>query len=160
MITPDEVVTPMTREWQKMREKFHQSPTLAALVLVAWQMGLWLARAFVEYELNQRAQQAEQWGHCPECGAKLQSKGFVKCRMLTLVGWVEWKRRVGRCPHRCGGSQAVPFDAELGIAPYQQTSVELMRLGCMLAVFLPFGLAVHLLEQLSGIGISDGALWQ
>ena len=38
--------------------------------------------------------------------------------------------------------------------------MELMRLGCMLAVFLPFGLAVHLLEQISGVSISDAAVWQ
>lgn len=143
-----------------MQEKFHQSPTLAALVLAAWQMGMWLARAFVESELNQRAQQPEQWGQCPECGGKLQSKGFAKRQMLTLVGWVEWRRRIGRCPSRCRGSQIVPLDAELEIAPSQQTSMELMRLGCMLAVFLPFGLAVHLLEQLSGVSISDAAVWQ
>jgi hypothetical protein len=146
----------MTREWQQMRENFHQSTTLAALVLSAWQMGLWLARAFVEYELNQRAQQLEQWGSCPECGAKLQSKGFAKRQMLTLVGWVEWRRR----PNRCSGPQVVPLDAELEITPYQQTSMELMRLGCLLSVFLPFGLAVHLLEQLSGVSVSDAAVWQ
>ena len=150
----------MTREWQQMREKFHQSTTLAALVLSAWQMGMWLARAFVEYELNQRAQQPEQWGACPKCGAKLESKGFANRQMLTLVGWVEWRRRIGRCPNRCRGPQAVPFDAELEIAPYQQTSMELMRLGCLLAVFLPFGLAVHLLQQLSGVCVSDATLWQ
>jgi hypothetical protein len=67
---------------------------------------------------------------------------------------------VSRCPNRCRGSQAVPLDEALGIAPHQQTSLELMRLGCLLAVFLPFGLAAHLLEQLSGIRISDAALWQ
>ncbi|MBD2096380.1 hypothetical protein H6F90_14660 [Trichocoleus sp. FACHB-591] len=64
--------------------------------------------------------------------------------MLTLVGWVEWKRRVGRCPHYCSGSQQAPFDQELGIEPYQQTSMELMRLGCLLAVLLPFELATGL----------------
>lgn len=150
----------MTLEWQQMREKFHQSTTLAALVLAAWQMGMWLARAFMEYELNRRAQQPEQWGDCPKCGAKLESKGFANRQMLTLVGWVEWRRRIGRCPNRCRGPQVVPLDAELEIAPYQQTSMELMRLGCLLSVFLPFGLAVHLLEQLSGVSISDAALWQ
>ncbi|MBW4422265.1 MAG: ISKra4 family transposase [Myxacorys californica WJT36-NPBG1] len=160
MIATDETVTPMTLEWQQMRKTFHQSTTLAALVLAGWQMGMWLARAFVEYELNQRAQQPEQWGHCCECGTRLHSKGYASRRMLTLVGWVEWRRRVGRCPNRCGGSQVVPLDEELGLAPYQQTSMELMRLGCLLAVFLPFGLAVHLLEQLSGVSVSDAAVWQ
>jgi hypothetical protein len=160
MIATGETVTPMALEWQQMREKCHQSTTLAALVLTAWQMGMWLARAFVEYELKQRAQQPEQWGQCPQCGAKLQSKGFANRQMLTLVGCVEWRRRIGRCPNRCSGSRVVPFDEELEIGPYQQTSTELMRLGCLLAVFLPFGLAVHLLEQLSGVRVSDATLWQ
>lgn len=141
-----------------MREKFHQSTTLAALVLSAWQMGMWLARVFVEYELKQRAQRPEQWGQCPKCGAKLQSKGFANRQMLTLVGWVEWRRRIGRCPNRCRSPQVVPFDEALEIAPYQQTSLEVMRLGCMLAVFLPFGLAVHLLAQLSGVSVSDATV--
>lgn len=160
MITPEEIVTPTNLEWQQMQEKLHQSCTLAGLVLAAWQMGLWLANALVESELNQRAHQAIEWGHCPQCGARLHSKGYVSRRMLTLVGWVRWQRRVGRCPNRCSGSQSVPFDQTLGIAPYQQTSVELMRLGCLLAVFVPFELAVGLLQQLSGIRISDSTLWQ
>ena len=110
MITPDEKSTALMREWQQMQEKFHHSPTLAALVLAAWQMGMWLARAFVESELNQRAQRPEQWGQCSKCGAKLHSKGFAQRQMLTLVGWVEWRRRIGRCPNRCRGSQAAPLD--------------------------------------------------
>lgn len=35
-----------------------------------------------------------------------------------------------------------------------------MRLGCLLAVFLPFELSVQLLSQLCGIGISDDTVWQ
>ena len=143
-----------------MQEKLHHNHTLAGLVLTAWQIGLWLANALVESELNQRAHQAIEWGRCPKCGATLHSKGYVSRRMLTLVGWVEWRRRVGRCPNRCSGSQSVPLDETLGIAPYQQTSVELMRLGCLLAVFVPFEIAVGLLKQLSGVRISDATLWQ
>lgn len=47
----------------------------------------------------------------------------------------------------------------LGIVRDQQTSVELVRLGCLLAVFLPFELAASVLQQLSGIAISDATLW-
>jgi hypothetical protein len=47
----------------------------------------------------------------------------------------------------------------LAITPYQQTSMELMRLGCLLAAFLPFELAVQLLVQLCGIRISDDTVW-
>lgn len=78
--------------------------------------------------------------------------------MLTLVGQVEWKRRVGRCPHHCLGSQSVPFDHLLEVHPYQQTSTELRRLGCLLAVFLPFELATWTLQQLSDIQVSDDAI--
>ncbi|HEY9639741.1 MAG TPA: ISKra4 family transposase [Coleofasciculaceae cyanobacterium] len=160
MVTLREIVTPTNLEWQQMQEKLHHNHTLAGLVLAAWQIGLWLANALVEAELNQRAQQAIDWERCPKCGATLHSKGYVSRRILTLVGQVEWRRRVGRCPNRCSGSQAVPFDKILGITPYQQTSVELMRLGCLLAVFVPFEIAVSLLKQLSGVSVSDATLWQ
>jgi len=36
----------------------------------------------------------------------------------------------------------------------------LMRLGCLLAVFLPFELAVPLLGQLCGVRLSDDSVWQ
>jgi len=35
-----------------------------------------------------------------------------------------------------------------------------MRLGCLLAVFLPFELAVQILAQLCGVRVSDDTLWQ
>jgi hypothetical protein len=138
MLTLEEIVTSTNLEWQQMQEKLHHHRTLAGLVLAAWQMGLWLANALVESQLNQRAQQVRVGGRRPQYGATLHSNGDVSRRMLTLVGWVAWRRRVGRCPNRCRGSQAVPFDETLGIAPYQHTSGELMRLGCLLAVFVPF----------------------
>jgi hypothetical protein len=160
MITPPETLAPQDWEWEQLREKFHQSDTLASLVLAAWQMGMGMARGFVMHELHRRAQQRESWGNCPVCGTRLHSKGYVHRRMLTLVGWVDWERRVGRCPNHCKGSQSAPLDEQLGIAPYAQTSVELVRLGCLLALFLPYGLAVEILQQLCGVRLSDAVLWQ
>jgi hypothetical protein len=160
MLTLNHIVELDALELQQLYEKLQKSVTLASLVLVAWQIGLWFARALVNHQLNERAQLPQTWGNCHQCGSRLESKGFVSRRILTLVGWVEWRRRVGRCPNRCAGSHDAPFDKVLGIAPYQQTSVELVRLGCLLAVFLPFELAVQLLSQLCGIGISDDTLWQ
>jgi hypothetical protein len=160
MITLSEEVPVADLEWQQMRERLHQSTSLASVVLAAWQMGLWVARQMVEYELEKRAQASEDWRRCPECGQRLHSKGFAPRQMLTLVGVVRWRRRVGRCPKRCEGSQQIPLDKVLQIESYQQTSMELMRLGCLLAVFLPYELAVVLLHQLSGIRISDATLWQ
>ncbi len=160
MLTLRQSIELDTPEFQQFYEKLQTSVTLASIVLTAWQIGLWLAKALVEQQLNERATRPQPWGNCAKCGRRLESKGFVSRRMLTLVGWVEWKRRVGRCPNRCTGSQTVPFDGVLGIAPYQQTSLELIRLGCLLAVFLPFELAVQLLAQLCGIRLSDDTLWQ
>jgi hypothetical protein len=133
---------------------------LPAGVLTAWQIGLWFAKTLVEQQLDERAKRPQGWANCAKCGRRLESKGFVSRQMLTLVGWVEWKRRIGRCPNRCAGSHCAPFDAVLGIAAYQQTSIELVRLGCLLAVFMPFELAVQLLAQLCGIHMSDGTVWQ
>ena len=76
-----------------------------------------------------------------------------------LLRQVESKRRVGRCPHHCLGSQSVPFDNVLEIQPYQQTSSELTCLGCLLAVFLPFGLAAWILRQVCGIAVSEDTIW-
>jgi hypothetical protein len=147
-------------EWQFLSEKLQASETLAKIVLTAWQMGLWLAKILVEQQLAERAHQSTSLGNCAKCGSRLQSKGFVNRRMLTLVGWVQWRRRVGRCPNRCAGSHNTPFDAQLGIAPYQQTSTELMRLGCLLAVLMPFESATWVLQQVSGIRLSKDTLWQ
>ncbi len=160
ILQPLEQLVPNNPEWRELCLAHKNAVTLTALVLTAWQMGLWLARAMVCQKLDERAQAPTQWSCCTNCGTRLMSKGFVKRRILTLVGVVEWKRRVGRCPHHCRGSQKAPFDEILGIRAYQQTSTELMRLGCLLAVFLPFNLAAWMLQQLSGIAISDDTIWQ
>ncbi|MBW4637090.1 MAG: hypothetical protein KME05_02445 [Gloeocapsa sp. UFS-A4-WI-NPMV-4B04] len=145
--------------WQQMCQRLQAATSLTHLVLAAWQIGLWLARAIVEQQLDERSQVPTQWTHCSVCCTALHSKGFVKRRMLTLVGEIEWKRRIGRCPHHCSGSHQTPLDEILGIQAYQQTSLELVRLGCLLAVFLPFDLASQLLLQLTGIAVSGDTIW-
>lgn len=154
-----EALFPHDENWQQLCTKLRATSTLAALVLSAWQMGLWVAKIIVEHQLAERSQAPTALGHCSSCGTSLVSKGFATRQLLTLVGEVEWKRRISRCPNRCSGSQQAPFDAVLGIAPYQQTSIELVRFGCLLAVFLPFELAASLLQQLSGITVSDATVW-
>jgi hypothetical protein len=117
-----EQLFPSDNDWQHLCKKLQVGITLTALVLTAWQMGLWFARAIVEQQLRQRAQSPTFWENCPKCNKRLRSKGFIKRQMLTLVGQVEWQRRVGRCSNRCAGSQSIPFDNVLNIHPYQQTS--------------------------------------
>ena len=159
MLLTLEQVMPDDQEWQQSCQMLSKSTSLSAVVLTAWRMGLWFAKAIVEQQLMERAQAPTQWAGCSVCGAALRSKGFAKRQMLTLVGVVEWKRRVGRCPHHCLGSQRIPFDETLEIEAHQQSSTELMRLGCLLTVFLPFDLAAQLLQQLSGRVVSDASIW-
>ncbi len=51
---------------------------------------MWFAKTLVEQQLNERGKQLDEWGNCSTCGRRIQSKGFVRRRMLTLVGRVEW----------------------------------------------------------------------
>jgi hypothetical protein len=66
---------------------------------------------------------------------------------------------VGRCPNGCGGSLCIPLDEALGIAPNQGSSEELMRLGCLLSLVMPYELASWMLGQWSGISVSANTLW-
>jgi hypothetical protein len=48
----------------------------------------------------------------------------------------------------------VLLDEELGMVPYQQSSEELMRLGCLLSVLMPFAQARAVLRQWSSLTVS------
>jgi hypothetical protein len=56
MLTLKHIVDLDALELQQLYEKLQKSSTLASLVLVAWQIGLWFARALVNHHLNERAQ--------------------------------------------------------------------------------------------------------
>ena len=159
MQVPPQQLFPQDAHWQELCQQLQDKTSLTALVLVAWQMGLHFARAVLEAQLQQRAQAKIPWETCPSCQQRLTSKGWAKRRILTLVGWVQWQRRIGRCPHHCLGSHCAPLDRQLGLAPYQQTSTECQRLGCLLAVFVPFELSSWLLGQLCGLSLSNSTLW-
>lgn len=160
MLTSIEHLIPENPDWQQLYQRLSQATTLTAIVLAAWQMGVWLANQIVCQHVQELAQQPTQWEPCPGCGTRLVSKGFASRQMLTLVGVVRWKRRVGRCPKQCLASQKIPFDQVLGITPYQQVSMELVRLAVLLVVFVPYELASALLQQLSGIEVSAATIWQ
>ena len=66
---------------------------------------------------------------------------------------------MGRCPNRCKGSLSIPLDIALGIKPHQQSSEELIRLGCLLSVVMPYDLASWMLGQWSGLRVSRSTLW-
>ena len=135
------------------------APTLVAMMLAAWHLGRAIAVAVVEDVLNERAQRPTEWPLCPQCGKKLESKGFGARSLKGLIGTVSWKRRKGRCPNRCKIGQIAPLDTELGLKPNQRTSDALVRAACTLAIFVPFGTVRELLSALIGIEVSTTSIW-
>jgi hypothetical protein len=140
-------------------EKIDKASKLSALVLATLSLARTLAVMILEFELNRRAREPTKWPHCPSCGSKIESKGFRRRSVLTLAGVIGWKRRVGRCPKGCGNGQFVPYDDVLGITPYQQTSNELKRVACALAVFVPFEICAKLLEMITQVWVSPTSIW-
>lgn len=118
-----------------------------------------IAARVVEQELATRAQRPTQWPACSKCGTRLHSKGQRPRQIQTLVGVVHWQRRVGRSPQGCKGTQVAPLDETLGVGSYQQTSLELVQVGCLLAVFVPFHTVTVLLQRLTGVQLNPDTIW-
>ena len=145
--------------WNELINAVEQASTLPLIVLAAWQLARRLTLALVESVLVQRAQRPTSWPPCPKCGATLESKGFLPRQIVTLVGVLHWKRRVGRCSHGCKIGQVVPLDMALGLAPQQRTSLEVKQIACALAVFVPFETAAALLRRWFDLSVTPGAVW-
>jgi hypothetical protein len=144
---------------QELIEKIKDVPSLAMLILAVLQLGRIVAVKVVEEILNERGQAPTKWSLCSKCGAKLESKGLASREILTLIGWVKWRRRRGECPKGCKIGQVVPLDKELGLSAYQKTSLEVKWLACALAVFVPFEIASVLLRLLTGVNVCSKSIW-
>lgn len=144
---------------QRLLCTVEEAHTLPELILAAWALARVLAGHLVESVLAERARRPTLWPRCPQCGAYVRSKGFVQRQVISLVGPLQWRRRVGRCPQGCETPQVVPLDDALGLHPHQRTSGELQHLGCVLAVFVPFATAATLLGWASGVVVSPRAVW-
>jgi hypothetical protein len=144
---------------QHLLSAVEDAHSLSALILAAWQVARALTVHLVEAELAERARHPTTWPRCPLCGTGLHSKGFAKRQITSLFGPIQWRRRVGRCPHGCETPQVAPLDEALGVQPHQRTSGELQSLGCALAVFVPFATAARLLGWYSGGTVSPQAVW-
>jgi formate dehydrogenase maturation protein FdhE len=85
-------IAPRLSEWLEQPEQqarlsaLSAATTLPEMVMVALQLGLMVARWWLESDLTRRAQAPEAWGNCPHCGSRLHSKGFQSRQMQTLVG--------------------------------------------------------------------------
>lgn len=73
-------------EWTQRCADLETAQSLSAMVWIALQMGLLVARLLVESKLSDRAQNPVSWGDCPSCGHRLQSKGWQPRQIETLVG--------------------------------------------------------------------------
>ena len=93
---------------QRLLRAVEDAPSLTALILATWQVARVLAVHLVEAVLAERARQPTAWPPCPACGASLQSKGLAPRQMMSLLGPLRWRRRVGRCPHGCDIPQVAP----------------------------------------------------
>ena len=144
---------------QALLDKISETHRLSHLVRLIFQLSMLFGKLFLERLLEQRSSLKTEWPHCPECGQKLHSKGQFPRQIQTLLGLVFWSRRVGRCPNKCPIGQVVPFDDALGIQPHQLSSAELMELGCLLAVFVPYGIASQLLFHFLGIQVDPMSIW-
>jgi len=144
---------------QELIEAIENATTLTLLVLSAWRLARELAVKIVNEVLTERGQRPTQWPDCPKCGKRLHSKGFVRRQITSVIGVIRWKRRVGRCPCGCKIGQIAPLDNELGLLPHQRTSIELQRLVCLLAIFIPFETVAVLLNHLTTVKVSCVSVW-
>jgi len=144
---------------QRLLRAMEDAGSLAALLLAAWQVARVLAVHLVEAVLAARACRPPAWPRCPTCGASLRSKGFAPRQITSLVGPLQWPRRVGRCPQGCALPQVAPVEEALGVQPHQRTSGALQYLGCAVAVCVPFATAARLLGWYCGGVVSPRAVW-
>lgn len=147
-------------QFQEPLARLQEATSLALMVMAVWTVVRVLAVRLLEEGLTGRAQQPETWPVCSRCGRRLQSKGFRERVLQTLFGVIRCRRRVGRCPHGCAGSQVAPVDQALGVLPHQRTGVEVQWMSCLLAVFVPYETACRLLQQLTGVSLAAGTVWR
>lgn len=80
--------------------------------------------------------------------------------ILTFLGLVAWRRKVGRCPKGCAIGHVAPLDQALGLAPRQKTCLSIKAPACLLAVFVPYDVAARILEALTGVAVCGDSIWE
>jgi len=153
------IITQDEEYLQELTAPLRNAKTLAMMMLAAWRFACLLAVKLVEEVLAERADQPCQWPRCPECGARIENKGREDRQIKGLIGIVRWRRKIGRCPNGCEIGQVVPLDDELGVDWNQRSCDSLKRIGCALAVFVPYEIASGLLSLLTTIAVSPVTIW-
>ena len=143
----------------ELLDKLQSSQKIFAMVILTLQLARLLAVKLVEQQLAKRAKEPTQWPECPDCGARLGSKGPKARQLDTVIGQIKWSRRCGRCPNQCRIGPVAPLDQELGLLPNQKTCQSLKQAACSLAVFIPYESAAILLSMLTGVTVSSSSIW-
>ena len=133
---------------------------MSEYVYLSFKLGLAIAVIILQNELNENGKADDEYDYfCPICGSKLNSKGLKERTINSLIGKLTWKRRVLRCPKGCEIGQIAPFDEKLNIKPYQKYSSEVIKMACLLAIFVPYQIAAKILKQLTGVSICTNTIW-
>jgi hypothetical protein len=135
------------------------SVTLDSIVLAVFKFVLYIGSILLNEIVSERAKQHVERPNCPHCNSPLDRKDWLPRKITTLLGLIMWDRLAWRCPKGCKIGQITPYDKTLGIRPYQETSNEIKRMVCLLAVFVPFGIASLIFKKLTGIEICDKSIW-
>lgn len=155
-----EVLSESNEELENRIQKLESSKRLAELIWICVELGRMIAVMVIEEVLNKRGSEKSEGSYCEGCGAKLESKGQRSRKLLTVIGEIKWSRQVRRCPKGCKGSERVPLDEALGIESNQRVGPHLIRMGCMLAIFVPYEIASKLLLLLTGVSVSPMTIWK
>jgi len=137
----------------------NQALTLDLIVLAVFKLSLYIGSIILSEIVSKRAQQSVERPICPDCASLLERKEWLPRKIMTLLGQIIWKRLSWRCPNGCKIGQITPFDKILGISSSQRTSNEVKRICCLLAVFVPFGIASTIVETLTGLKVSAKGIW-
>ena len=147
------------KEISETLEEVQNSETIGEMIGKGFKLGRLIGAKVVEEVLNERGKGKRESGNCERCETKLESKGQRRRSLVTILGKLCWSRQMKRCPKGCKGSQVAPLDKELGIEPNQRTGPHVKRMGCALAVFVPFEIAASLLLMITGVSISSSSIW-
>jgi len=126
----------LAQQWRAVET----AETLEAMMAAAWVLARALVLLLMSQVLEARAAEPVSWPDCKVCGKRLRSKGWVTRQWRGVIGRVEWRRRVGRCPSGCRIRQVAPLDQALGLEAYASTSMVVQEMACLLAVLMPFEL--------------------
>jgi len=139
--------------------RVREAKSLALMVMAVWVVVRSLAVRLLEEELAVRAEAPVRWPECGHCGRRRRRQGFRERSLETLFGPIRWRRRVGRCPPGCAGSEVTPLDQALGLWPHPRMGAAVQGMGGLLAVLVPYETACRLLRQLTGVPLRAGTLW-